>query len=75
MLNEVKDIICEFVDIDPDLITPESSLRNDLGANSFDLMNIAVCIEEKYQTNIPNARLPMIKTVGDIVELLENLKK
>ena len=72
MLNELIDIICEFVEIETEEITAESSLRNDIGASSFDLMNIAVEIERKYHITVPDDRLPLIKTVGDIAALIEN---
>ena len=72
MLNELIDIICEFVEIEAEEITAESSLRNDIGASSFDLMNIAVEIERKYHITVPDDRLPLIKTVGDIAALIEN---
>ncbi len=71
MLQEIIDIICEYVEIDPADVKPESSLRNDIGATSFDLMNVAVAVEEKYRISVPNSVLPRIKTVGDIVALLE----
>ena len=72
MLNEVIDVICEVVEIEPDEIKTDSTLRGEVGATSFDLMNIAVAIEEKYGVTVPNAMLPRIKTVGDILSLLEN---
>ncbi len=71
MLNELIDIICEFVEIEPEEITAESSLRNDIGASSFDLMNIAVEIERNYHISVPDDKLPLIKTVGDIAALIE----
>ncbi len=66
----LKDIICEYVEIEPEEITAESNMRFDLGASSFDLMNIAVAIEEKFKVKMSNATLPKIKTVGDIAALL-----
>ncbi len=66
----LKDIICEYVEIEPEEITAESNIRFDLGASSFDLMNIAVAIEEKFKVKMSNATLPKIKTVGDIAALL-----
>ena len=72
MLEDIKEIICEYVDIDPEQITEQSSLRNDLGATSFDLMNIAVCLENTYHISLPDSRLPLIKTVGDIIKLIES---
>ncbi len=70
MLNELIEIICEYVETEPATITPEASLRCDIGATSFDLMNIAVEIERKWHISVPNDRLPTIQTVGDILSLL-----
>lgn len=70
MLETVKEIICEYVEVDIDDVTAESSLRYDIGATSFDLMNIAVAIEERFGLRVPDSVLPRIKTVGDIAELL-----
>lgn len=71
MLETVKEIICEYVEIDIEEITAESSLRYDIGATSFDLMNIAVDIEGRFGLSVPDSDLPRIKTVGDIAALLE----
>ena len=67
----LKEIICEYVEIEPEEITADSNLRYDIGASSFDLMNIAVAIEEKFKVKMTNASLPKIKTVGDIATLLQ----
>lgn len=72
MLEILKEIICEYVEVDPDEITLDSSLRFDLGASSFDLMNIAVAIEERFKVSVPNSSFPKIKNVGDIITWLEN---
>lgn len=72
MFETVKEIICEYVETDETAITPEASLRYDVGATSFDLMNIAVAIEERFNLRVPDSALPKIKTVGDIAALLEN---
>ena len=71
MLQEILDIICEYVEVDPEAVTPEASLRNDIGATSFDLMNIAQAVEETYGVKVPDSAIPKIKTVGDILSLLE----
>ena len=70
IIEILKEIICEYVEIEPEEITAESNIRFDLGASSFDLMNIAVAIEEKFKVKMSNAVLPKIKTVGDIATLL-----
>lgn len=71
MLQKIVDIICEYVDVDPAAIGVQSSLRNDIGATSFDLMNVAAAIEEEFHCSVPDSALAGIKTVGDIVALLE----
>ncbi len=71
MLQRIIDIICEYVDVDPASVTAESSLRTDLGATSFDLMNVATSIEEEFHCSVPDSALPGIRTVGDIAALLE----
>ncbi|MBR5409890.1 MAG: acyl carrier protein [Clostridia bacterium] len=70
MLQDIINIICDFVEADPDGINENSSLRNDIGASSFDLMNIAVEIEQRYHVRVPDERLPLIKTVGGIMQLI-----
>lgn len=70
IFEEIKEIICEYVETDPDTITESSSLRYDIGASSFDLMNIATAIEEKYKISVSDKALPRIKTVGDMAVLL-----
>ncbi len=70
MLETIRSIICDYVDVEPKAVTPEASLRSDLGASSFDLMNVAVAIEEEFGLSIPNSKLTVVKTVGDIITLI-----
>ena len=70
MLEQIRDIICELVDIDPETINEDSTLRADLGLNSFDLVNMAVEIEKKFKKAVPNSEMNALKTVGDIIEYL-----
>ena len=72
MFEIIKEIICEYVDVEPDEIQEEASLRYDLGASSFDLMNIGSAIEEKFKVKLTAASLTKIKNVGDLVDFLEN---
>ncbi len=73
-MNEIfetlKEIICDYVEVDPDEINPDASLRYDIGASSFDLMNIADAIEERFNIKVTNTAVVKIKTVGDIAQLL-----
>lgn len=75
MLEAVKEIICEYVEVDEADVIAEASLRYDIGASSFDLMNIAVAVEERFGLRVPDGDLHKIKTVGDIAELLQSAVK
>lgn len=70
IFETLKEIICEYVEVEPEDIKEDSSLRYDLGATSFDLMNVADAIEERFKLSVTDASLKKIKTVGDIAELL-----
>ncbi|MBQ6067717.1 MAG: acyl carrier protein [Clostridia bacterium] len=70
MLDKLKEIICDYVEIEPEAVTESASLRNDIGASSFDLMNIAVAVEREFRVSLPDSKIPTVKTVGDILSLL-----
>lgn len=71
-LEILKELICEYVEVDPDEIKEDSSLRYDLGASSFDLMNIGTAIEEKFRITVNASALTKIKNVGDLAAFLDN---
>lgn len=70
IFETLKEIICEYVEVEPDDVKEDSSLRYDLGATSFDLMNVAGAVEDRFNVSVTNNSLKKIKTVGDIAELL-----
>ena len=59
------------MDVDPSEVTKDSKLRADLGLNSFDFVNIAVAFESEFGVSIPDKEIPELRTVGDILDLLE----
>lgn len=71
MLEKLRSIICEYVDVTPADITESASLRNDLGATSFDLMNIAVALEDEFSVSITNETLAGVHNVGELLPLLQ----
>ena len=71
MLEKVRDILEEYVDIPKEQITLETNLMNDLGMNSLDLVNIVVAFEEEFGIEILDRRLAEMVTVGDVVKVLE----
>ena len=72
MIEKVKEILGEFIDIDPDTITPESNLRTDIGLNSLDCVSLAEELENEYNIEIPNSVLSKFKTIGDVISYIES---
>lgn len=71
MLERIRNIICEFVDIDPESITLETNIRTDLGLNSLELVNLAVEIEEEFDVEIPDREAMGLETVADAIRIIE----
>lgn len=71
MLEEMKEIIAEQLNCDPDMITEESSFKDDLGADSLDLFELVMAFEEKYGIEIPSEELAELTTVGKVMSYLK----
>lgn len=72
MLERVKEIIAEQLNLDGVEITEASSFKDDLGADSLDLFELVMAFEEEYEIEIPSEDLENIVTVGDIIEYMKN---
>lgn len=72
MLEKLKSIICEFSDMNPEDITPETNIRKDLGLNSLELVNLAVEIEEEFDVDIPDREAMNLETVADAIRIIED---
>ena len=71
IFEKVKGILAEQLDIDEDSITAESSIVEDLGADSLDIVDLVMSLEDEFDTEIPDEAIEGIKTVGDIVHYIE----
>ncbi len=74
MLETLRNIICNYVDIAPEDITEESKLRSDIGLNSFDMVNVAVDLESEYGVKIDSKEFGGLKTIGDLMKYIESIK-
>ena len=72
MLERVKEIIEEQLNLDGVEITEESSFKDDMGADSLDLFELVMAFEEEYNIEIPSEDLEQITTVGDIMEYMKS---
>ena len=70
MLEKMKEIIAEQLGVEEDEITRDTSFQDDLGADSLDLFELTMALEEEYDTEIPAEELEDIETVGDVIEYL-----
>ena len=70
MLEKMKEIIAEQLGVEEDEITLDTSFKEDLGADSLDLFELTMALEEEYDTEIPEEELEDIETVGDVIEYL-----
>lgn len=72
VFDKIKDIIVEQLDVEEDAVTMEASITEDLGADSLDVVDLVMSIEESFDVDIPDEEVENIKTVGDIVKYIEN---
>ena len=72
VFDKIKDIIVEQLDVEEDAVTMEASITEDLGADSLDVVDLVMSIEESFDVEIHDEEVENIKTVGDIVKYIEN---
>ena len=71
MLEKMKEMIAEQLNVEVDEITAESSFKDDLGADSLDLFELVMALEEEYDVEIPAEDLEELTTVGAVMEYLK----
>lgn len=72
VLEKVKAILASQFDEDEDNITPETRLQEDLNADSLDVVDLIMSIQDEFEVEIPDEDVENIKTVGALVEYIEN---
>ncbi|MBE6738619.1 MAG: acyl carrier protein [Ruminococcus sp.] len=71
VLEKVKVILAEQFDVDEDTITVETDIQEDLGADSLDVVDLLMSIEDEFEVEIPDEEIENIKTVGELVSFIE----
>ena len=72
VFDKVKELISEQLDVKADDITEASSIQDDLGAYSLDVVDLVMPLEDEFEVEIPEDQVENIKTVGDIVKFIED---
>ena len=71
VLEKVKAILAEQFDVDEDKITADTDLQEDLGADSLDVVDLLMSIEDEFNVEVPDEEIENIKTVGALVSYIE----
>ena len=74
MFEKIKELIAEELGADAATITKETTFDEDLGADSLDLFDLVMKIEDEFEVKIPTEELENIKTVGDVCDYIEKNK-
>ena len=72
-LEKLQKITAEVLNVDTEEITPDTTFVDDLGADSLDVFQIVMGIEEEFDIEIPAEEVEQIVSVGDAVEQIKNL--
>lgn len=72
VLEKVKAILSEQFDVEEDSITPDTNIADDLGADSLDVVDLLMSIEDEFEIEIPDEEVENLKTVGELVRYIED---
>ncbi len=74
-LEKIKEVVAEQLGVEAAVLTPETNLKDDLNADSLDLFQIIMSLEEEYGIEIPTEDAETICTIGDIEKYIESKKE
>lgn len=75
ILDKVKELVAEQLNISKDSINENSNIIEDLGADSLDVIEMLMTLEEEYGVTIPDDKIGQIRTISQIVALIEECQK
>ena len=70
--DKLKEVIANVLSVDPDEISMNTTFTEDLGADSLDVVDLIMSLEEEFDVEIPDEAVENIKTVGDVVKYIED---
>ncbi|HIR00464.1 MAG TPA: acyl carrier protein [Candidatus Scybalocola faecavium] len=71
MLEKMRELIADQLNVDPSEVVESATFEGDLGADSLDLFELVMNLEEEYGIEIPTEELETLKTVGDVMNYLK----
>jgi acyl carrier protein len=71
VFEKVKAILSEQFDVEEDTITLDTNIAEDLGADSLDIVDLLMSLEDEFEIEVPDDEIENIKTVGELVKYIE----
>ena len=71
VFEKMKQILSEQLDADIESITMDTDIQDDLGADSLDVVEMLMSIEDEFEIEIPDEKIETLKTVGQVVEYIQ----
>ncbi|AJC85806.1 TPA: acyl carrier protein [Campylobacter lari] len=75
IFDDVKKVVVEQLSVDEDAVKMESKIIEDLGADSLDVVELVMALEEKFDVEIPDSDAEKLVKIEDVVNYIENLQK
>ena len=71
MFEKIQELVAEGLSVDKEKVVPEASFKNDLGADSLDLFEMVMSLEDEFGVSIPSEELEKMDTVQDVITYIE----
>ena len=71
IFEKVREIICKQFDVDEESVTLDTDIREDLDADSLDMVDLVMSFEDEFKIEVPDSAIETVKTVDDIVKFIE----
>lgn len=71
VFEKIREILCQQLDVEEGVVAMESEIVKDLGADSLDLVDLIMTLEDEFDVEVPEGDVESIKTVGDLVKYVE----
>ena len=72
VFEKIKEILAEQLDADPEEMTMDTKIAEDLEADSLDVVELLMSIEDEFEVEIPDEEIEYMKTIGDVVEYIQS---
>lgn len=72
VFEKVREILCDRLDLEEDSVTMDSNIMEDFGADSLDVVDLVMSLEDEFNIEIPDEEIENVKTVGDVVRYIED---